>query len=328
VSAEPSQASQATLPRIPDFFIVGHAKSGTTALYEMLRGHPQLFMPDLKEPWFFASDMRPRLQRPRAGVPPKTLEEYRTLFGAARDEQRIGEGTSSYLWSRTAAKAIFEVQPQAQIIAILREPADFLRSLHLQFLRSHIESERDLRKAIALEGARREGRHIPRQSDRPQLLQYLDHVRYVEQLRRYEALFTRERMLVLIYDDFNRDNEAAICDVLRFLGVDETYPIALKQVNPSLGMRSQQLDDLVHAVSVGSGPVTGAARSFVKALAPRRLRHRALGATRRHIVYGAPREPDEALMLELRQRFKGEVESLSNYLDRDLVTLWGYDKLG
>ena len=36
--------------RVPDFFIVGHAKSGTTALYEMLRQHPQIFMPASKEP--------------------------------------------------------------------------------------------------------------------------------------------------------------------------------------------------------------------------------------------------------------------------------------
>ncbi len=40
--------------RVPDFFIVGHPKCGTTALYEMLRRHPQIFMPDIKEPWFFA----------------------------------------------------------------------------------------------------------------------------------------------------------------------------------------------------------------------------------------------------------------------------------
>src|SRR5580693_6355814 len=47
--------------RIPDFFIVGHAKCGTTALYEMLRRHPQIFMPEYKagagkEPWYFARD--------------------------------------------------------------------------------------------------------------------------------------------------------------------------------------------------------------------------------------------------------------------------------
>ena len=49
-AAEPGPAGR----RVPDFFIVGHAKSGTTALYEMLRAHPQIFMPDLKEPKFFA----------------------------------------------------------------------------------------------------------------------------------------------------------------------------------------------------------------------------------------------------------------------------------
>src|SRR2546430_16495977 len=83
--------------RLPDFFIVGHAKSGTTALYEMLRGHPQIFMPELKEPWFFASDMRPRFQPPRAGVLPQTLDEYRELFAAAQPGQRVGEASSSYL---------------------------------------------------------------------------------------------------------------------------------------------------------------------------------------------------------------------------------------
>ena len=104
--------------RLPDFFVVGHAKSGTTALYEMLRRHPEIYMPDLKEPWFFASDMRPRFQPPRAGVPPQTLDDYRELFAAARPGQRVGEASSSYLWSRTAAQRIAEVRPEAQIIAL------------------------------------------------------------------------------------------------------------------------------------------------------------------------------------------------------------------
>src|SRR3954453_2008901 len=89
--------------RLPDFFIVGHAKSGTTALYEMLRRHPQIYMPELKEPWFFATDMRPRFQPRRMGVPPQTLQEYAELFTDAGPDQSIGEASSSYLWSRTAA---------------------------------------------------------------------------------------------------------------------------------------------------------------------------------------------------------------------------------
>src|ERR1700746_300560 len=120
--------------RLPDFFIVGHAKSGTTALYEMLRRHPQIFMPDFKEPWFFATDMQTRFMPPRAGPLPQTLAEYMTLFAGARSDQRVGEASASYLWSRTAAAQIAEVQPAARIIAILREAASFLRSLHMQFL--------------------------------------------------------------------------------------------------------------------------------------------------------------------------------------------------
>src|SRR3954453_7776787 len=154
--------STAVRRRFPDFFIVGHAKSGTTALYEMLRRHPQIFMPEEKEPWFFADDMRARFTPPMAGSPPQTLDEYLELFADASPRQSAGEASSSYLWSRTAAANIAAVAPEARIIAILREPSSFLRSLHLQLLQTHVESEKSLRKALALEGARREGKQIPR----------------------------------------------------------------------------------------------------------------------------------------------------------------------
>ncbi|HEY4897389.1 MAG TPA: sulfotransferase [Solirubrobacteraceae bacterium] len=328
----PSPESRASPPRsqlrVPDFFIVGQAKSGTTALYEMLRRHPQIYMPDSKEPWFFATDMRPRFQLPMAGSLPETLEEYLALFAGAAPGQLVGEASTSYLWSQTAAQRIAEVQPEAKLIAILREPASFLRSLHLQLVQTHVESERDLRKAMALEGARREGRQIPRRSHRPQLLQYSEHVRYVEQLRRYDAVFPKDHMLVLIYDDFRRDNAATVRQVLSFLGVDEDHPIEVLQANSSVALRSQQLDDLVHAVSTGRGPLSRAAKGALKALTPRQARRRLLHLTLRRVVHGDTPPADEGLMLELRRRFKDEVVALSDYLDRDLVTLWGYDDVG
>jgi hypothetical protein len=295
--------------RMPDFFIVGHAKSGTTALYEMLRRHPQIYMPELKEP-------------------PADLQEYMALFGDAGADQRAGEASSSYLWSRTAAARIAEVQPEARIIAILREPASFLRSLHLQLVQTHVESVRDLRKAISLEQARAEGRRVPRRSHRPQLLQYSDHVRYVEQLRRYAALFPPEQVLVLIYEDFRGDNEATVRRVLRFLDVDESHPIEVLDANPTVGLRSQPLDDIVHAVSVGRGPLSRAAKGAVKALTPRSARRNLLQLTLRNVVHGSAPPTDEAFMLELKRRFAGEVVALGEYLDRDLVSLWGYDQIG
>jgi Sulfotransferase family len=314
--------------RVPEFFIVGHHKCGTTALYEMLKRHPQIYMPDIKEPRFLASDMRARFPPARGHSLPETLDDYLSLFTAALAGQRVGEASPSYLFSHTAAGNIAEVQPAARSIAILREPAVFLRSLHLQLLRSHVETEKDLRKAIALEGPRREGRNIPRRSHLPQLLQYSDHVRYVDQLRRYHALFPPERVLVLIYDDFQSDNEGTMRDVLRFLDVDDSHPIEEIRVKKTArAVRSQRLDDALHSLTLGRSPISRAARTAAKALTPRELRHDAFRVARARGVYDDVPPPDERVMNDLRRRFKPEVSALSEYLNRDLVALWGYDEL-
>jgi len=292
----------------------------------MLRAHPQIYMPDAKELWFLAPELRsPR--RPRVGRRADTLEDYLSLFAAARPDQRVGEATPLYLSSHTAAENIAGLQPAACIIAILREPASFLRSFHLQCVQNHTETEKDLRKALALEGLRRQGKHIPPHAPRPLELMYSDHVRYVEQLRRYHAVFPSEQVLVLIYDDFRRDNAATVRTVLRFLEVDETCPIEAMEANPTVRVRSRRFHDLVHAVSVGRGRSSRAVKKSIKVLTPRGLRHRALGTAHRRVLYGKPHAPDEDLMLELRCRFKGEVVALSEYLGRDLVTPWGYDSV-
>lgn len=323
VSGETPDAGESR-GRLPNFFIVGHPKSGTTALYEMLRRHPQIFMPDFKEPVFFASEL-PR-EAHRSSLP-TTLAQYLTLFDPAGSEQLLGEASATYLWSPTAAGRIADVQPDARIIAILREPASFLRSLHLQNLQSHYETERDLRAALSLEDVRREGRQIPSRCRRPQTLLYSEYVRYVEQLRRYHAVFPREQVLVLIYDDFRRDNEATVRSVLSFLGVDDGVSVDVLEANPTVHMRSQWLDELMHAVSVGHGPISRAVKASVKAFAPRRLRRKALGAIQRRLVLAPPRPADEGVILELRRRYKPEVVAASEYLGRDLVSLWNYDNV-
>ncbi len=311
--------------RVPDFFIVGHHKSGTTALYMMLSQHPEVFMSDIKEPRFLAADMRPRFTPPRGRRLPETLDEYLSLFSAAAPGQRAGEASPSYLFSHTAAGEIARLQPGARIIAIFREPASFLYSLHLQLLRSHVESEKDLLKAIALEGPRREGREIPPRSHMPQLLQYSDHVRYADQLRRYHDHFPPEQVLVLVYEDFRDDNEGTLRRVMRFLEIDEDQP--LERVNPkrtTTTMRSQQLDDLVLSLTLGRSAPSRHARAALKALAPRRLRRDALRVLRRKAVLAPAAPPEPEVMEELRLRYQPEVARLSEYLGRDMLARWGY----
>jgi hypothetical protein len=153
-------------------------------------------------------------------------------------------------------------------------------------------------------------------------------VRYSDQLRRYRTVFPSEHVLVLIYDDFRRDNETTVRRILRFLDVDDTFPVNVAEVNPTVRVRSEYLDDLVRTVSMGQGPVSRTIKAGIKTLTPRQLRRNALALTQHHIVYDNPRPPDEELMMELRHRFKPEVVALSEYLDRDFVTLWGYDRIG
>jgi hypothetical protein len=310
--------------RVPDFFIVGHPKSGTTALYEMLRRHPDVYMPDLKETRFFARELHPGLDE--SSMHPDTLEEYLALFEPASAEQRAGEASPSYLRSSMAAGRIAELEPAARIIAIFREPASFLHSMHLELLQDHVETEKNFRRAIARDRLRHPAGE---NADAESGLRYsADRVQYAEQLRRYHAVFPSEQVLALIYDDFRADNEGTVRQVLRFLDVDATVPIEFMHANPTVRVRSPRMYELMQSLYLGNGPLARVGKAGVKALTSQRLREDGLQAFRRRILYGSPRPPDEALMLELRRRFKGEVVALSEYLGRDLVSLWGYDSLG
>jgi hypothetical protein len=311
--------------RVPDFFIVGHEKCGTTALYKMLRRHPQVYMSEVKEPRFFTPELRSRTPALEDEPRPETLEQYLALFARAQPGQRAGEASPQYLRSAGAARAIAAVAPDARIVAIVREPASFLRSVHVQAVQAGREPQRDLRKALALEDARREGRRVPRELSSPDWLLYSRHVRYVEQLRRFHAEFPPERVLVLVYDDYRDDNEATVRKVQRFLEIDDTLPVApvqsMQTVSTvrftSLHPISRRLRLARHRPEV-AGPI---ARS-VHALSSKRLR-----VLWRRAVYTDAAAPDEQLTRELRRRFAPEVQALSEYLDRDLVSLWGYDRI-
>ena len=205
--------------RAPDFFIVGQPKSGTTALYEMLRSHPQLYMPDAQGA--AVPGERPARRAALADRASATAHA-RGLPGAvrggrARPAHRGGVGALPLLPQRRGQHRRAAARG-ADHRDLARAGRASLRSLHLQLLQDHSETESDLRAALSLEGERREGKHIPRECARPAALYYSEHVRYVEQLRRYHEVFASEQMLVLIYDDFRADNAATVRTVLRFLG--------------------------------------------------------------------------------------------------------------
>lgn len=312
------QPAASNTHRFPDFFLVGQPKCGTTALHQALRQHPAIYMPEAKEPNFFSAEWQ------KSGGPPDSLADYMALFAGARPDQRVGEASVFYLSSPIAAQSIAEAQPTARILAVLREPASLLHSLHLQFVQSAFEPERDLRRALALEKDRREGRRVPVAAGTWQRrLLYSEHIRYVEQLRRYANFFPPEQMMVLLYEDFRNDNAGTLRAVLKFLDVDQTVPIAVAETNPTVRVRSRYLNRITHREE---GLIWRATTTVAKAVMPSRLRAD-LRSSWRHVIYGAAPAPDGDLMVELRHRFKPEVESISEYLDRDIVKIWGYDRI-
>jgi hypothetical protein len=321
--------------RVPDFFLVGHQKCGTTALHLMLSQHPRIFMPAVKEPRYFATDLRSRFAQAEAPAGrPTTLAGYMALYAAAQPEQLAGDASATYLRSQEAAAGIAEVQPGARIVAVFREPASYLRSFHLQLLQSNVEDERDLRRALALETERREGRRVPAHSHHPEALLYSEHVRYREQLERFHAAFPREQVLALIYEDFKRDNAATFKQILDFLNIEEAgegaVPIEPVRTRPVRESRSATLHRMVSRVRLASraperaGPLARTAAAMV----PQAMRTPEFGKRWRRLAYADQRPPDESLMRELRVRFRSEVEAFGSYLGRDLIDLWGYAQDG
>jgi len=313
--------------RVPDFFVVGHAKTGTTALHEMLRLHPGVFLPDLKEPMFLASDMPLRHRVPVAGLP-ASIDAYLDLFQAATPSQMAGEISPLYLLSATAASNIASINPDARMVAIFREPAAFLRSFHLEAVQVGNEDQRNLRHALALEDRRRSGADIPRGCFRPGLLLYSDHVRYAAQLGRFRSCFPAEQILVLIYEDLLQDNPGTIRRILGFLGLDEQWSAPEVRANPTVAVRSRVLAGTTARLAGGNGPFWSGLKRGMKALLPATLRQHLLNDIAPKLAYSKPPPHDEELMAELRQRFRPEVEALSVMIGRDLAELWGYRPAG
>lgn len=161
----------------PNFFIVGIPKTGTTALWLYLSGHPDVYMPIVKEPHHFGSDVR-------SGLTLQRRDTYLGLFAAAGDARAIGEASVWYLLSKDAAAEIAAFEPRARIIAMVREPVSQIRSLDNHQMALGIEDVTDLARAIVAGTDRFRGRR----TGEPAIPEFLDYRRVplcTEQLARY-----------------------------------------------------------------------------------------------------------------------------------------------
>ena len=222
--------------RLPNFFLVGAPKAGTTALYHYLAQHPEVYMSPVKEPHFFSDEIRlenfdedrrrlygqrNRAAEYRAAPLISSWPAYVELFQGAGARPAVGEASPCYLWSKTAPGNIFARIPQARIIMILRDPADraFSQFRHMTAVYLRPLSFRALMDASLASESTRIGNLYP----------FLEFGLYVRQVQRYLDTFPREQVRVHLYDDFQRDPHALLRDLFEFLGVDPAFRADVSQ---------------------------------------------------------------------------------------------------
>lgn len=211
------------MSRLPNTFIIGAAKSGTTSLYNYLCQHPEVFMSPVKEPRFFAyADDPPEMVGPgdeasnEAAGAVYTLDAYRELFEEVTTESIVGEASPVYLYDENAPRLLHEHCPEATLIAVLRNPIERAYSHYLHLFESGREPLDDFDAALDAEDDRVEAGwewswHYKRMG------------LYGEQLSRYLEYFDREQLKVYRFKPLKEDAVRFAQTVFRTLNIDASF---------------------------------------------------------------------------------------------------------
>ena len=240
----------------PNFFLVGAPRCGTTSLFAALGQHPDVFCCPVKEPNHFATDRNAKpaviasAQRrgalltagapgmkvlPRVATTPD-FDTYLRLFDGWSGEHAVGEASTSYLVSTTAAAEIARRRPDARIIVVLRQPVERTRSEYLM----HAQLGRTLASIDPDADASGE-------ADGMSFATIVEASLYAPQIRRYLDVFGREQMLFLRFEDLVAAPATVMRAVFGHIGVDPNIdlPMALSHQNQSRSLRFPLLNRLL-----------------------------------------------------------------------------------
>lgn len=228
------QISTGATTLLPNFFVVGAAKSGTSSIATYLDAHPDVYVSPIKEPHYFSDDIRlnecnAKYRRriafdiaayfhqenliPLHIAHIENSAQYLALFREVRNESAIGELSTGYLYSSNAAKNIFDFNPAAKIVMILRQPVRRAYSHYLMNLRDGWEGTHEFMNAI-----RRDYSQKNKGWGKSHL--YVELGLYFEQVKRYLDVFPKEQIKILLYDDLNVNPEVFMAELFNFLEVD------------------------------------------------------------------------------------------------------------
>jgi len=208
------QISAENISFFPTFFLVGAPRCGTTALSKYLSKHPQICFSKPKEPHFFTI-----LLKLLENVDIERDYIQRFFFHKTDAHQAVGEGSVSYLYSNEALETILQLNPDAKFIVNVRNPVDMIYSYHARLLKLVEEDQQDFKVAWELQALRAQGKRLPKRCHDPDLFQYKEVGSLGKYVERLFEIVGRERVHVVVFDDFAADTLTEYKKVLDFLGV-------------------------------------------------------------------------------------------------------------
>ena len=208
-----------------------------------LAQHPEVFVSNPKEPLYFLHPLAKNR---------KIVDEshYLSLFKRAAGYTAIGEASVWYLYSDHARKAIYEFNPKARIIVIMRNPVDFVASLHSQQVFGGHENEKNLayawhrEKNNVLDGSEETIERYPNWRG-----MYAELMRHGKYLARYIETFGEENVFVLTQEQMLRDMRGAYVQILTFLGVEDDGRIYFPKVNANKAHKSEMVRRLLTIIN-------------------------------------------------------------------------------
>lgn len=291
---------------LPNFLIIGAAKSGTTALYHYLKQHPQVYMGPNKETNFFAFegkqvDFRGPGDEKINDSTITTLKMYEQQFEGASREMAIGEASPWYLYSERAAECIKHNIPGAKLLAILRNPVDRAFSSYLHVVRESRESLTFEEGLLAEESRIEQG------------WEFIWHYRkagfYSAQIKRFLDQFPREQVRFYLYDDFLTDPSGLLESIYEFLGVNTNF-VADTSIKPNAtGMPRNRL---LGRLLLQPNPL----RETAKLLMPEQLRYNLSQRINQQLL--SKPSLSETTYENLLHDYKEDIWELQNLIGRDL----------
>ncbi len=202
---------------IPNTFLIGAPKAGTSALAHYLSEHPDVYLGYPKEPSFWSSDLNSNNSVSLC----KTLDDYLRLYSRAANQKIILDASTSYSYSDTAVSRILEFQSTAKFIYIIRDPVELAHAYHMEKVFNMVEDVTNFEDAWNLQAIRREGIKIPSKCVEPKELQYREVAAVGKQLKKLHQEIPRKQLLILFHDDMIVNTRSVYLEALAFLNLKD-----------------------------------------------------------------------------------------------------------